>query len=252
MKIFKQFVLVLALVVFASGMSFAQRGPRDSSGSGNGNPNRGKPDSGRSDVHRIHGLKDSCWMIFLQNIPADSARMLVNAQKDLQDIKAKMDTLKQDLRRARQAKDTAAVRRIMAAISDLAKQGREDIKTINTILRQYRDLLIRILKECDDTPPPHRKGTTDGGDVQPMIVTPIIPNPATSNASFTYTTLLAGNVQITISDLAGLVVKEISNGPVDAGKHEVRFDVTGMQPNVYLVRVQAGAEVNTQKLMVGR
>lgn len=239
MKTLKLGLLIVTVLVFASGMTFAQRGPRGSGSTGDTTTN---PKLHRGD-DRHFDLDDSCWKVFLSQLPADSARMLVQAIEEIKDIKLKIDTLLHDLRRAREAKDTAAIRRIKNAIHDLTVKGREDKKTIDTILRQYQSILIRVRKECGKD---HRGGTVG------LKVTPIMPNPATTSAHFSYTINAEEHVQIVIGDQGGNIVQQVFDGQSDAGEHDVRLDLSGLQPGMYLVRIQAGIDVNTLKLMIAR
>jgi hypothetical protein len=56
-------------------------------------------------------------------------------------------------------------------------------------------------------------------------------------------------VSIRIIDLFGKEIKKIADVVKSPGKHTVRIDVSGLQPGVYLVRVQAGSESVTRKMV---
>ena len=86
-------------------------------------------------------------------------------------------------------------------------------------------------------------------------MTPIIPNPVTvgtTSASFTYTLGTApADVTVTITDMLGNVVKTPFTGNVTATTAQtVQLDLSGLQPGMYIVRLQAGTAIQSQKLMI--
>lgn len=232
--------LVLTVLVLASGMTFAQHGPRATNGKGKdttANPSGWRHDDGQ---HHF-GLSDSCWRVFLSELPADVAGTLSGAIDQVKDIKAKLDTLRDSLRAERKEKDTAEVRAILDKIRDLVGKGRDDHKIIDDIIAKYKELLIKVRRECDRD---HKGGSVG------LKVTPIVPNPATTKAHFSYTINAAEEVQITISDQMGNVVKKVFDGQVEVGEHNVELDLNGLKPGMYLLRIQAGPDVNTIKLAI--
>jgi hypothetical protein len=231
MKYLKQLFLVLAIVAFASGISNAQRGPK---GAGGGFTHW---------EFRHFGLSDSCWQVFLDRLPADTAKMLTGAIDNIKDLRTRIDTLQHELRRAREDKDTALAHALRDSIRDLAEQVRDDFETIRDIVKAYHDVLADVRKNCDSD---HK-----GGNIG-LKVTPIIPNPATTKAHFSYTINAEENVDITISDQLGNIVKNVFDGPADTGEHDVELDLNGLKPGMYLVRIQAGPDINTIKLMIAQ
>ena len=236
MKTLRQLFLVLTVLVLASGMTLAQRGHRG-----------GKDTSANSinwregDGQHHFGLSDSCWKVFLSDLPEDVVGTLTGAIEQIKDIKANIDTLRDSLRAERKEKDTAEVRAIWGKIRDLVGKGRDDHKIIVDIAAKYHELLIKIRKECDSD---HK-----GGNVG-LKVTPIMPNPATTKAHFSYTINGEENVMITISDQLGNIVKKVFDGQAEIGEHVVELDLNGLKPGMYLLRIQAGPDINTLKLMI--
>lgn len=233
MRTLKHVLAITIMMVFASGASFAQRGHRLSGGS---DSSKWHP---RNERH--FDLSDSCWKVFLSELPADTAQMLVGAIDGRRDVEVKIDSLQKDYRAARKAKDTILMRAILAQIKDLTEKIRDDVKTIDLIIDKYHKELIEVRRTCDH----------DGRHDLELSVAPITPNPATTTAYETYTISEEANVKITIHDQMGKVVKEVFNDLVDDGTHTVTLDLKGLKPGVYLVRLQANNEVNTQKLVIG-
>ena len=174
------------------------------------------------------------------HLPADTARMLVGAMDNIKDVEAKIDSLQKDYRAARRAKDTILMRAIVAEIKDLAQKIREDRKDIDLIIDKYQKLLRKVRKECGH----------EGRPELELNVVPIRPNPATTTAYETYTIGEEATVHITIHDQMGKIVKDVFNDLVDDGTHTVTLDLKGLKAGVYLVRLQANNEVNTQKLVI--
>lgn len=232
-------LLVLTVLFLASGMTLAQRGPRATNG---------KDTTANSGGWRHHdgqhhfGLSDSCWRVFLSDLPEDVAGTLTGAIEQIKDIKANIDTLRDSLRAERKEKDTAEVRAIWDKIRDLVAKGRDDNKLIDDIIRKYHELLIKVRRECGDR---DHKGGSVG-----LKVTPIVPNPATTKAHFSYTINAGEEVQITINDQMGNVVKKVFDGQVEIGEHDVELDLNGLKSGMYLLRIQAGPDVNTLKLAI--
>ncbi len=274
MKKSNTFFAALLMLVLASSLGFAQRGgPNDPGDTTKGHRDttitkdprdtvntKGPRDGGRPKVGspRTFGLSDSCWLVFLQNIPADSARILVADLDSLRSVEASTKNLEGLLRRARQAKDTAAVKRITAALRGNRQTSKDLRKEIIFIVRSHQSIFIRVKNACMGEPPPH-KGTPGNGDPQTELkMTPITPNPVLSGgtAAFSYSlppnsANTQVNVLIVISDAMGNVVKNVFSGAVDASSEQkVQLDISGLKSGVYIIRVQAGNLVGSQKIMI--
>jgi hypothetical protein len=57
---------------------------------------------------------------------------------------------------------------------------------------------------------------------------------------------------LTVYNTLGQQVAVLQNGDQEAGYHEVRFDAAEMASGVYFYRIQAGAYVETRKLLLIR
>jgi hypothetical protein len=237
MRTLKHVLAMAILIVLASGSVFAQSGHPISSSAGD--TSRGPKWHPRDEWH--FGLSDSCWKVFLSGLPADSAQTLVKAFDGSRDAEQMIDSLRKAYSAARKAKDTALMRAILEKIKDERDQIRDDRLITDRIIDEYHSLLIQVRKECDND---GRKSTIG------LRVTPIVPNPATTKAHFSYTINADENVLIQIFDQSGNMVKTVFDGPADQGEHDVNLDLSGLKSGIYLVRIQAGPDVNTIKLVI--
>lgn len=273
----------LALLLI-SGVSFAQRGGGRKGPFGRPDSTHHKPnpsDSLRKGPPPMgpFGLSDSCFQVFLTLIPADQAATLQDDMAKMKDIQTQLNDLRTQFKAAVKAHDSAAIHEINAKLKDLWSQAGALKKAIETIIRANQAILMQVRKDCmgfvlkgpdkdhgngggkdtirKDTT--HHKGEPGGGDPNKtsLKTTPVTPNPVTvgATASFSYTTVAnaAGTqteVNITISDAMGTLVKNVFAGAVDAGDHLVTLDLSGLTPGVYILRIQAGNAVVSQKLLI--
>jgi hypothetical protein len=248
MKSIQRFLLAILLLAGFAGATFAQKGPRDN-GPGNGGPGK----HGRGNPLQLN-LSDSCWRVFLSQIPDDSAAALTRALECLKANRAEFEAAWLALREAHQAKDSAKVAALRAKLAELRAQRRECEMVVKTILRQYRYLISRIRKECDN---PRRdsighKGPR-GGIISDVKVGMITPNPVPTgqtSAELTFGLRIDAHVVITINDQLGNVVKEVFNGDLTGGMHTQALDLTGLPAGMYYVRVQTGSGVGTARLVI--
>ncbi|HET9135887.1 MAG TPA: T9SS type A sorting domain-containing protein [Candidatus Kapabacteria bacterium] len=280
------FTALLALLL-VSGVSFAQRGGGRNKGpfgrpdSTHHKPNpsdslkKGPPPMGP------FGLSDSCFQVFLTLIPADQAATLQDDMAQMKTIQDQLNALRKQFKDAVKARDTAAIHDINAKLKDLFTQANTLKKAIDVIIRANQAILMQVRKDCmgfvlkgpggpgggpdkdtnrkDDTTGHHKGAPGGGGDPArtELKVTPVTPNPVPTGvqASFTYTTVANADgsqtqVNITISDAMGTLVKNVFAGGVDAGDHLVNLDLSGLTKGVYILRIQAGNAVVSQKLLI--
>ncbi|HEY6171238.1 MAG TPA: T9SS type A sorting domain-containing protein, partial [Candidatus Kapabacteria bacterium] len=92
------------------------------------------------------------------------------------------------------------------------------------------------------------------GDHQHILgVGNIKPNPVPAGITTTsmdYRLKAESTVTITINDQLGNIVKTVADGTSAAGEHVVSLDLTGLTSGGYLVRVQAGTDVQTRRLII--
>jgi hypothetical protein len=78
------------------------------------------------------------------------------------------------------------------------------------------------------------------------------PNPFNPSTTISYSLPQRSHVTLTVFNTLGQQVATLVNGEMDAGNHNVTFDASGLASGVYLYRLQAGAFVETRKLILLR
>jgi hypothetical protein len=80
----------------------------------------------------------------------------------------------------------------------------------------------------------------------------IVPNPAFGISDIRYQISDVGYVKLEIYDIHGQVVRVLANDSQHPGGYMIRFDASALPAGIYLVRLQAGGQVETVKMMVMR
>jgi probable HAF family extracellular repeat protein len=95
------------------------------------------------------------------------------------------------------------------------------------------------------------------GSVPPLRVHAIIPNPASTSARIEFELASAAGVRVDIYDVAGRLVRALSNSTRIAGPHVVVWNGTDQRgldvpSGAYFVRFQAGAYTHSEKVVLVR
>ncbi len=80
----------------------------------------------------------------------------------------------------------------------------------------------------------------------------VYPNPMRDAATVAFALPEADAVRLVVYDVLGREVAVLADGVLDAGEHEVRFDGADLPSGVYVVRLNAGGQVQTQRVTVVR
>jgi hypothetical protein len=75
------------------------------------------------------------------------------------------------------------------------------------------------------------------------------PNPTQGIADFRFLISDFGRIKIKIYDIHGRVVAEVLDARMPAGEHVVRYDASGLPAGLYIVKVQAGSEMEVVKMV---
>jgi hypothetical protein len=103
------------------------------------------------------------------------------------------------------------------------------------------------------------ENTLTGWDDEPMAVTAApadyilhgaTPNPFNPTTTLSFALPQAGQVKLSVFDVAGRQVAELVNGYRDAGSHEVTFDASNLASGLYLYQLSAGNFSATGKMML--
>ncbi|GMU90791.1 MAG: hypothetical protein AMXMBFR49_29960 [Chlorobiota bacterium] len=76
------------------------------------------------------------------------------------------------------------------------------------------------------------------------------PNPFNPTTVISYTLPIAGNVELTVYNMAGEKVTDLVNGFLDAGSHSVDFNAAGLASGIYIYRLKAGKSIDTKKMVL--
>ncbi len=98
-----------------------------------------------------------------------------------------------------------------------------------------------------------REGTvaTEPGSGSVPALT-ISPNPARGRTTLRYDLARPGRVRLAVYDLLGREVAVLVDGEAKGGHHELHVDGRGLPAGVYLVRLSAGADVQTRRVTLLR
>ncbi len=76
------------------------------------------------------------------------------------------------------------------------------------------------------------------------------PNPFNPQTRISFEVPGSGNVRITVSDLLGREVSELTNEYMTAGYHQVVFDGSRFASGVYFYKMEAGSFIDTKKMVL--
>ncbi|MEL7159667.1 MAG: T9SS type A sorting domain-containing protein, partial [Bacteroidota bacterium] len=99
-----------------------------------------------------------------------------------------------------------------------------------------------------------RNETTSADDLQlEKLDVFAVPNPFRGSTALTVRTVTAGPLQVEVFDSRGRLVETLISGERSAGSHALRWEpLAGQSPGVYLVRVRAGAQLLTRRVVLLR
>jgi Secretion system C-terminal sorting domain/Peptidase family M28 len=78
------------------------------------------------------------------------------------------------------------------------------------------------------------------------------PNPFNPSTTIRYGLSSRSHITLTVYNTLGQIVRELVNGDVDAGYHEVTFEASGLTSGVYFYRMRAGDFLETKRLLLLR
>jgi hypothetical protein len=80
----------------------------------------------------------------------------------------------------------------------------------------------------------------------------VFPDPATDHFNIAYTLTTGRNIQVTLHDMQGRMVRELIAAPRSAGRHvEMISGLSDLGTGTYILRTALGADVRTQRIMLG-
>jgi hypothetical protein len=76
------------------------------------------------------------------------------------------------------------------------------------------------------------------------------PNPFNPTTVISYQTPVNGNVILKVYDVLGNEVAILVNGQVEAGKHKIDYDASGLNSGVYFYKIEIGSFADTKKMIL--
>lgn len=77
-----------------------------------------------------------------------------------------------------------------------------------------------------------------------------VPNPASDHTVISFHINATNNVKISIFDQKGTLVKQVLNERREPGEHQVRVDLSNVDPGMYIYKVESGLLNDSKKLIV--
>lgn len=78
----------------------------------------------------------------------------------------------------------------------------------------------------------------------------LFPNPSIEKASISFNNAETSNIEINLMDLQGKILKTLAKGAFLSGKHDINFEVKGMQSVIYLIEVKTESGRFVHKMLV--
>ena len=79
---------------------------------------------------------------------------------------------------------------------------------------------------------------------------PVFPNPFNPTTTISFSIPQSGIVSLNIYDITGKLVKTLINEQLNIGYHSIDWDGTNQSSGMYLVRMESGEYIETQKLLL--
>jgi hypothetical protein len=95
-------------------------------------------------------------------------------------------------------------------------------------------------------------GHTNAGLPSVFLLEQNYPNPFNPSTTIHYELPRASHVTLTVYNTLGQIVRELVDGEIDAGQHDVQFNGSGLSSGVYFYRIQAGDYVAIKRLLILR
>ncbi len=111
---------------------------------------------------------------------------------------------------------------------------------------------LDALAEATGTATPGAPAASSAALPSEVVLAPSYPNPFARTTTVGFALPEAAEVRLAVYDVLGRAVAVLAAGEGAAGRHEVRFDASALAGGVYLVRLEAGGQVRTQRITVLR
>ncbi|MBC8213548.1 MAG: T9SS type A sorting domain-containing protein [Candidatus Marinimicrobia bacterium] len=100
-----------------------------------------------------------------------------------------------------------------------------------------------------------------GNDIDPILLRAVVipdeyslsqnyPNPFNPTTTINYAVETNGRLSLQIYNIAGKLVETLVNEQVEAGYHQITWNADNQPSGLYFVRMTAGEDVSTQKMLL--
>ena len=110
---------------------------------------------------------------------------------------------------------------------------------------------LDAMVETPESAPTTAQALTASGQPE-LALESVVPNPARGRAAVAFSLAEAGEVRLSVVDVRGREVAVLAEGSLDAGAHRAPWATEALAPGVYVIRLQAGADVLTRQAVVVR
>ena len=96
-------------------------------------------------------------------------------------------------------------------------------------------------------------GTLSGSDIiipDQFNLSSVYPNPFNPVTNIEFGMPEDMDISITVFDVSGREIEMIHNGAMNAGYHTITWNADSFSSGVYFLRIAAGNEIHTRKLML--
>lgn len=114
----------------------------------------------------------------------------------------------------------------------------------------YGRIYIDDLRLVRESAPVSSEGTPE--TPRALVLADVRPNPARGLTDVRFSLPEAGPARIVVFDALGRQVATLFDGSLSAGDHETRLDAAALAPGVYVLRLEAGRESRTARVVVTR
>ena len=204
--------------------------------------------------HNPYGLSDTCLALFISRLSSDTATIVKNDLAMIDSNRIKRDTLVAEWNRLKAAKDTTKKADSIKALIKLNDQASLALwMQLIQIGVADIDILAQVHIDCNSDPSiniPKGGGNTAGAFIGVSNATP---NPVNAAGPVSLSISSSADAPMTIQlfDEMGYKVLDIMNGAVMAdSNNSITFNTTNLKPGVYILRVQSGVNVQSQKIVV--
>ncbi len=89
-----------------------------------------------------------------------------------------------------------------------------------------------------------------GHKANPYISLQISPNPSSGNVNIAYSLPVSARTKVCLYNNTGQLLKVLQDETVPVGKHLNRYNLSGLAPGVYIIKLESAAGTDSEKLMI--